>query len=169
VHGKLDSLAVVEVLQGDLKGVLDIVTAFRSRAPAGSPARARSEATSGRVVSYSGGPYVRGRGAKYISLTKRGGLLFLSSLRSSCSPPPPSEKHAEQVVPSRSSPSVIITDTLKSVLVVFLPLVLVTKDLVSSGDLLELLLVAALVGVVLDGKLAVSLLDGRGISALLNS
>jgi len=51
-------------------------------------------------------------------------------------------------------------------LVVDLALLGIGQDLVRTGDLLELLGVAALVGVVLDGRLAVRLLDLRRVRGL---
>mmetsp|Transcript_3613 Transcript_3613/g.15856 ORF Transcript_3613/g.15856 Transcript_3613/m.15856 type:complete len:322 (+) Transcript_3613:2748-3713(+) len=59
-----------------------------------------------------------------------------------------------------------LLQALLAVLVVDLPLLGIAEHLVRRGDLLELLRVASLVGVVLDGRLAVRLLDLVGIRVL---
>ncbi len=114
VDGQLDGLAVVQVLEADLEGVVHVVSlAGSGRPPPGSPA----------------------------------------------------EEHAEQIVAAGSS-AALFGHALEAVLVVLGALLGVAEDLVRGRDLLELGLIAALIGMVLHGELPVGLFDFLGVGRL---
>ena len=96
-------------------------------------------------------------------------MVDVVSLAGSGRPPPGSaaEEHAEQIVAAGSS-AALVGHALEAVLVVLGALLGVAEDLVRGRDLLELGLIAALIGMVLHGELPVGLFDFLGIGRLFN-
>mmetsp|Transcript_30622 Transcript_30622/g.62516 ORF Transcript_30622/g.62516 Transcript_30622/m.62516 type:complete len:230 (+) Transcript_30622:663-1352(+) len=74
-------------------------------------------------------------------------------------PPRPTEEHRKQVLSTTSWTSSFFTHSFETILVVSCALFGITKDLIRRIDFLELVLIAALVGVVRSTELAVCFLD----------
>mmetsp|Transcript_14494 Transcript_14494/g.21306 ORF Transcript_14494/g.21306 Transcript_14494/m.21306 type:complete len:220 (+) Transcript_14494:812-1471(+) len=79
-----------------------------------------------------------------------------------------SKEHTEQVFPTRSGRSTIITNSFESILVVGSTLLGVAQNFVGCIDFLEFVLISALVRMVCSTKLAVGLLNFLRFNVFLN-
>ena len=93
--------------------------------------------------------------------------VFTSTRTSGTAATPATKENIKNIGPFRSG-MMLVFQSFQPIAIVLLSLLLVAQDLIGSADLLEPLVLAALVGMVFQGELTVSLFDFLSSCTLLN-